>query len=160
VSVRERAEHLITLAAKAVDGPWFFDGYCRVGSEPRLEASNKWDTENDYSLWENDDPRWKTEPRYLMAKTENVTTAADDGEPHGDLGTVDGIANGEFIAAARNDAPEVARQLLEALNRIEAAKALHWSTAAYKRLPAVCHNCGDPWPCATWLALNPKEADE
>lgn len=113
-AIRERAD-------KAVEGPWFYDGYSRVMSLPRVKAVNEWDKSTPHDMAD-DDPRWKDEPRSIMAKTENITWVADDGKPHGDLGTVEGEANAQFIAHARDDIPWLLGRLAETQAELATAR--------------------------------------
>jgi hypothetical protein len=50
-------------------------------------------------------------------------------------------------------------ELREALNRTEAASKLHREITEGID-SGFCEQCEFAWPCPTWLALNPKEADE
>lgn len=61
-----------------------------------------------------------------------------------------------LLAAERQEARDavlwLARTLLEALDTIDKAKALHEMTLGDHRVCA--HRCGADWPCPTWQALD------
>jgi hypothetical protein len=98
VSVRERAEHLITLADAATEGPWTSGG----------DYSGPWPDEGDpepnyWRCWEWDEKLQDVKGLAIVDTTSEADAA--------------------FIAAARTEAVWVARRLLEALNRIEQLEA-------------------------------------
>jgi hypothetical protein len=119
LGVRERAEHLITLADAAEPEPWHVEH------------------------------RWAT--GHHVASEKEVVCGDFSCGP-------DPLANAEFVAAARTEAVWVARQLLEALNRIDQLEAenedLKRSGPTFGGDAKISgyHSTSEP--------LNPKEADE
>lgn len=86
------------LCEAATPGPWFYDSYSRVQSEPLVRLAHQWHKENfgGRNLDEIPEEDWKR-----LAKEEPRTLVARVPVQAGDTATEQGGKDAEFIAAAR-----------------------------------------------------------
>jgi hypothetical protein len=106
---RKRAEAALERTKRATEGPWFWNSYSGVFSGPWVKRYDAAEQEIPDAA-PDEDPRWDALPEPLVA---SVPPA------YGDTATGRHAHDAVFIAEARTDVPQLAQDLLEALEEIE-----------------------------------------
>ena len=137
--LRSRVQAIQKLAEAATEGPWHWVDYetdapVAPGGESQVFRVSL------RTVAEHETPSVGPLPHFILSEVQYEQETSNDAR---------------FIAAARTEVPWLCAALLEALDTIDKARALHVRAIAAK----VCRECGDSWPCPTWQALNPQNGE-